>query len=84
MRSSFSNAAKRSSTSSAAISDLAWLCGFGVGHFALHAIEGAGAGSVAGGHFGVAGFAYGPGPAMLSDQQVGFGLRFSQLLLQLA
>ena len=69
---------------SAAISDLAWLSASRVGHFALHAIEGRGARTVARGHSRVAGLAYGAGAAMLRDQQIGLGLGFGQLLLQLA
>ena len=83
MRSSFSSAARRSSIVGRDFG-FGLAVRFGVGHLALHAVEGVDAGSIAGGHFGVAGFTYGPRPAMLGEKQVGLGLRFSELSLQLA
>src|SRR5579862_175577 len=57
--------------------------GLGMRDLALHAIERRGFRSVTHGEPRVAGLAHGAGAAMLRDQQIGLGLRFSQLLLQL-
>ena len=58
--------------------------GFVALHLALHAVERVGVRSVAHRQARVAGLVQRPGAAMLRDQHIALGLRFGQLLLQLA
>ena len=68
---------------SPAISALACANGFRVRDFAFHAVEGRRLRAIAHSQARVAGLAHGARAAMLRDQQIGLGLRFGQLLLQL-
>ncbi len=56
---------------------------FCVRHFALHAIKRGSVASIAVCQMGVRRLAHGARPAMLRNQQIGFGLRLGELLLEL-